>query len=71
MFLLMADGDTLPQFRPGIQQLRDHMADLNKQIVVFHGLTIPAEEILQIETMVLLCVEALFFNSPSSSAINQ
>ena len=50
MLLFTADGDTLPQFRPGIQQLRDHMSDLNEQIVVFHGLTITAEEMLQIET---------------------
>ena len=71
MLLFTADGDTLPQFRPGIQQLRDHMAELNKQIVVFHCLTIPAEEMLQIETMVLLGVETLILNGPSSPAINQ
>ena len=47
MLLFTADGDTLPQFRPGIQQLRDHMSDLNEQIVVFHGLTITAEEMLR------------------------
>jgi ABC-type sugar transport system substrate-binding protein len=71
VLLFTADGDTLPQFRPGIQQLRDHMSDLNEQIVVFHGLTITAEEMLQIETMILLGVEALIFNGPSSPAINQ
>ena len=47
------------------------MSDLNKQIVVFHGLTITTEEMRQIETMVLLGVEALILNGPSSSAINQ
>ena len=47
------------------------MSDLNEQIVVFHGLTITAEEMLQIETMILLGVEALIFNGPSSPAINQ
>ena len=71
VLLFTADGDTLPQFRPGIQQLRDHMADLNEQIVVFHSLTIPAKEMLQVETMVLLGVEALILNGPSSPAINQ
>ena len=71
VLLFTADGDTLPQFRPGIQQLRDHMSDLNEQIVVFHSLTIPAEELLQVETMVLLGVETLILNGPSSPAINQ
>ena len=71
MLLFTADGDTLPQFRPGIHKLRDYMSDLNEQIVVFHSLTIPAEEMLQIETMVLLGVEALILNGPSSPAINQ
>ena len=71
VFLFTADGDTLPQFRPGIHKLRDHMADLNEQIVVFHSLTIPAEEMLQIDTMILLGVETLIFNGPSSPAINQ
>ena len=71
VLLFTADGDTLPQFRPSIQQLRDHMSDLNEQIMVFHSLTIPAEEVLQIETMVLLGVEALILNGPSSPAINQ
>ena len=47
------------------------MADLNEQIVVFHSLTIPAEEMLQIDTMILLGVETLIFNGPSSPAINQ
>ena len=71
MLLFTADGDTLPQFRPGIHKLRDHMSDLNEQIVVFHSLTIPAEELLQVETMVLLGVETLILNGPSSPAINQ
>ena len=71
VLLFSADGDTLPQFRPSIHKLRDHMSDLNKQIVVFHGLTITTEEMRQIETMVLLGVEALILNGPSSSAINQ
>ena len=53
MLLFTADGDTIPQFRPGIHKLRDHMSDLNEQIVVFHSLTILAEEMLQIETMIL------------------
>ena len=71
VLLFSADGDTLPQFRPSIHKLRDHMSDLNKQIVVFHGLTITTEEMRQIETMVLLGVEALILNGPSSPAINQ
>jgi len=71
VLLFTADGDTLPQFRPGIHKLRDYMSDLNEQIVVFHSLTIPAEEMLQIETMILLGVEALILNGPSSPAINQ
>ena len=37
MFLLAADGDALPKFVPGIQQLRNYMADLNEQIVIFHS----------------------------------
>ena len=47
------------------------MSDLNEQIVVFHSLTIPTEEMLQVETMILLGVEALILNGPSSPAINQ
>ena len=71
VFLLMSDGDILPEYRPGVQQLRDHMTDLDEKIMIFHGLAVTAEKMLQIETMILLRIETLILNGPSSSAINQ
>ena len=71
VFLLMAHGDILPKYRPGVQQLRDHMTDLDEKIMIFHGLAVTAEKMLQIKSMVLLGIEALIFNRPSSSAISQ
>lgn len=71
VFLLMSDGDILPEYRPGVQQLRDHMTDLDEKIMIFHGLAVTAEKMLQIETMVLLRIETLILNGPSSSAISQ
>ena len=71
MLLFTADGDILPKYRPGVQQLRDHMTDLDEKIMIFHGLAVTAEKMLQIETMVLLRIETLILNGPSSPAINQ
>lgn len=71
VFLLMSDGDILPEYRPGVQQLRDHMTDLDEKIMIFHGLAVTAEKMLQIETMILLRIETLILNGPSSSAISQ
>ena len=47
------------------------MSHLNEQIVVLHGLPIPAEKMLQEKTVILLGVKPLILNSPSSSAIGQ
>ncbi len=71
MFLFPADGEIDPKLFPGIQELRDHMTDLNEQIVVFHGLTIPAEKMFQEKAVILLGMKPLILNGPSSSAIDQ
>ena len=71
MFLLPADRKLLPKLFPDIKELRDHMGHLNEQIVVFHGLTIPAEKMFEEKSMILLGVKALVLNGPSSSAIHQ
>ena len=71
MFLLPADRDLLPKLFPGIEELGNHMSHLNEQIVVFHGLPIPAEKMFQEKTVILLGVKPLVLNGPPSSAIHQ
>lgn len=71
MLLLSADGKIHPKHFPGIQELRDHMSDLNEQIVIFHGLTIVAEKMFEKKAMILLGIKAVILNGPSSSAIDQ
>ena len=46
VFLLPADRKVLPKVFPGIQELGNHIGNLNQQIVVFHSLPIMAEKML-------------------------
>ena len=71
MFLLPADGKLFPKLFPSIEELGNHMGNLNEQIMVLHGLPIPAEKMLEEKAMILLGIEAIILNSPSSSAIDQ
>ena len=71
MFLLLTDGKILPKLFPGIQELGNHMSHLNEQIVVLHGLSIPAEKMFEEKAVILLGIKAIILNGPSSSAIGQ
>ena len=47
MFLLTADRKIDPKIFPGVEELRNHMGNLNEQIMIFHSLTIPAEKMFE------------------------
>ena len=71
MFLLTADRKIDPKIFPGIVELRNHMSNLNEQIMIFHSLTIPAEKMFEKKAVILLGINAIILNGPSSSAIGQ
>ena len=45
------------------------MGNLNQVIVVLHGLAVMAEKMLNEIAMVFLGIEAIVFNAPSSTAV--
>ena len=71
MFLLPTEWKLLPKLFPGVEELRNHMGDLNEQIMIFHSLTVMAKKMFQEKAVILLGVKAVILNGPSSSAIEQ
>ena len=71
MFLLTADRKLFPKLFSSIQELGNHMGNLNEQIMVLHRLPIPAEKMFEEKAVILLGIKAIILNGPSSSAIGQ
>ena len=46
------------------------MSDLYQQVVVFHCIVIFAEQVLQLEAVILLHIETFVFDFPPASAID-